>query len=175
MNILLGICGGIAAYKTPELVRRLKDRGADVQVVMTRSAHEFVTETTLQAVSGRSVRENRCSRAVLVGHNAHFDLGFLNAAIERSAIKRNPFHPFSTFDTVSLAGLAYGQTVLSRAAQAAGLPWDNNEAHSALYDAKQTAELFCVIINRWAQAAGPVWSNENNGSAQETAEESLVR
>ena len=58
MNILLGVTGGIAAYKTPELVRRLKDRGADVQVVTTRSAREFVTKTTLQAVSERPVRDN---------------------------------------------------------------------------------------------------------------------
>jgi phosphopantothenoylcysteine decarboxylase/phosphopantothenate--cysteine ligase len=57
-NIILGVTGGIAAYKTPELVRRLRDRGAAVQVVMTRSAHEFVTETTLQAVSGMPVRNN---------------------------------------------------------------------------------------------------------------------
>ena len=62
IRIVLGVSGGIAAYKTPELVRRLKDRGADVQVVMTRSAHEFVTETSLQAVSGRQVRENLWDR-----------------------------------------------------------------------------------------------------------------
>ena len=58
MNIVLGISGGIAAYKTPELVRRLKERGADVQVVLTASEAEFVTETTLQAVSGRPIRKN---------------------------------------------------------------------------------------------------------------------
>jgi len=57
-KIILGISGGIAAYKTPELVRRLKDRGAEVQVVLTQSAREFVTETTLQAVSGLPVRSN---------------------------------------------------------------------------------------------------------------------
>ena len=57
-KIILGITGGIAAYKTPELVRRLRDRGAEVQVVMTRSAEEFVTATTLQAVSGLPVRSN---------------------------------------------------------------------------------------------------------------------
>lgn len=57
-KIILGVSGGIAAYKTPELVRRLRDRGADVQVVMTRSAARFVTETTLQAVSGLPVRSN---------------------------------------------------------------------------------------------------------------------
>jgi ribonuclease T len=97
----------------------------------------------------RSVRENRCSRAVLVGHNAHFDLGFLNAAIERSAIKRNPFHPFSCFDTATLCGVAYGQTVLARAAIAAGLGWDETQAHSASYDAEVTADLFCDVVNRY--------------------------
>ncbi len=58
MNIVLGISGGIAAYKTPDLVRRLRERGADVQIVLTRSAEEFVTETALQAVSGNPVRSN---------------------------------------------------------------------------------------------------------------------
>ena len=58
MNIVLGISGGIAAYKTPELVRRLRERGADVQIVMTASAEEFVTQTSLQAVSGRPIRSN---------------------------------------------------------------------------------------------------------------------
>lgn len=58
MNVLLGISGGIAAYKTPDLVRRLAERGADVQIVMTNAAKEFVTETALQAVSGRPVRSN---------------------------------------------------------------------------------------------------------------------
>jgi ribonuclease T len=99
----------------------------------------------------QAVKAHNCSRAILVGHNAFFDLGFLNAAVERTGIKRNPFHPFSTFDTVSLAGLAYGETVLAKAAAAAGLDWDNNEAHSALYDTQKTAELFCVIVNRWRE------------------------
>jgi ribonuclease T len=94
-----------------------------------------------------AMKKHGCKRAILVGHNANFDLKFINAASERAGIKRNPFHPFSTFDTVSLAGLAYGQTVLSRSVQAAGLDWDNREAHSAIYDAEKTAELFCTIIN----------------------------
>ena len=94
-----------------------------------------------------------CTRAILVGHNAHFDLGFLNAAIARTAHKRSPFHPFSVFDTVTLAGVAFGQTVLSRALVAAGLPWNGDEAHSAVYDAERTAELFCLIANRWAALA----------------------
>lgn len=97
----------------------------------------------------RMIRETGCKRAVLVGHNAAFDLSFLNAAVTRTGIKRNPFHPFSTFDTVPLAGMAYGQTVLSRAVMAAGFEWDNEQAHSAIYDTERTADLFCTIINRW--------------------------
>ena len=95
-----------------------------------------------------AIRHHQCNKAILVGHNAHFDLKFINAAAERSGIKRNPFHPFSTFDTVSLAGLAYGQTVLARAIKSAGLEWDANEAHSAVYDAEMTAALFCQIVNQ---------------------------
>lgn len=97
----------------------------------------------------RAVRESRCSRAVLVGHNAHFDLGFLNEAIERSSIKRNPFHPFSCFDTATVCGIAFGQTVLARAAIAANLGWDETQAHSASYDAEVTADLFCEAVNRY--------------------------
>jgi ribonuclease T len=96
-----------------------------------------------------AVKRNECTRAILVGHNPAFDIGFLNAAIHRTQIKRSPFHPFSTFDTATLGGLAYRQTVLAKIAHAAGLDWDNAKAHSALYDAEKTAELFCKIINRW--------------------------
>lgn len=96
-----------------------------------------------------AVKYNHCSRAILVGHNPFFDLGFINAAVERNDIKRNPFHPFSSFDTATLAGVAYGQTVLAKAAKAAGMEWDNERAHSAIYDAERTAELFCTIVNRW--------------------------
>lgn len=101
----------------------------------------------------KSVREamqaSGCTRAVLVGHNANFDHSFLYAAAERAGIKRNPFHPFSTFDTVTLAGVACGQTVLRRAAEAFGIPWDDEAAHSARYDTERTAELFCLIVNRF--------------------------
>jgi ribonuclease T len=97
----------------------------------------------------RAVREAACTRAVLVGHNASFDLGFLNEAVLRSGIKRNPFHPFSSFDTATLCGVAYGQTVLSRAVKAAGLTWDEESAHSAAYDAEITADVFCDIVNRF--------------------------
>ena len=97
----------------------------------------------------RAVKENACTRAILVGHNPSFDLSFVNAAADRCKIKRNPFHPFSSFDTVTLAGLAFGQTVLARAVVAAGLPWDASAAHSALYDTERTADLFCEIVNRF--------------------------
>jgi ribonuclease T len=97
----------------------------------------------------KEVRDRECSRAVLVGHNASFDLNFLNAAVARADIKRNPFHPFSCFDTATLGGVAFGQTVLARAIVAAGLEWDQNEAHSAIYDAERTAALFCIICNRF--------------------------
>ncbi len=100
------------------------------------------------------VKKSGCTRAILVGHNAHFDLGFLNAAIERTGIKNSPFHPFSVLDTVSLAGLAYGQTVLARAIHAADIEWDPDQAHSAVYDTEKTAELFCKIINLWQEQVG---------------------
>jgi ribonuclease T len=98
-----------------------------------------------------AIKRNNCSRAILVGHNPAFDIAFLNAAIHRTQIKRNPFHPFSTFDTATLGGLAYQQTVLAKVAEAAGLQWDNEKAHGALYDAEITAEIFCMIVNRWRQ------------------------
>lgn len=102
----------------------------------------------------QEIRETRCTRAVLVGHNAWFDLGFLNAAVRRVDVKRNPFHPFSCFDTATLAGLAFGQTVLARAVKASGEDWDGREAHSAIYDAEKTAALFCTIVNRWDELNG---------------------
>ncbi|WP_193557172.1 ribonuclease T [Pseudomonas rhizoryzae] len=102
----------------------------------------------------KSLKSSGCKRAILVGHNSSFDLGFLNAAVLRCGLKRNPFHPFSSFDTATLAGLAYGQTVLAKACQAAGIEFDNREAHSARYDTEKTAELFCGIVNRWREMGG---------------------
>ena len=98
-----------------------------------------------------AIKRNECTRAILVGHNPAFDINFLNAAIQRTQNKRSPFHPFSTFDTATLGGLAYQETVLAKIAKAAGLEWNSEKAHSALYDAEMTAELFCMIVNRWKQ------------------------
>ena len=94
-----------------------------------------------------ALKTHDCKRAILVGHNAAFDLGFLNAAVARTDTKRNPFHPFSTFDTVTLAGAALGQTVLAKAARIAGFGWDSKEAHAAVYDAERTADIFCQVCN----------------------------
>lgn len=105
-------------------------------------------EGLFQAVR-KAVREHHCQRAVLLGHNAAFDLAVVNAACGRCRIKRNPFHPFSTLDTVSLGAVAFGQTVLSRVAEQAGFGWDENQAHSASYDAYMTARVFCAVVNRW--------------------------
>ncbi|WP_115718107.1 ribonuclease T [Gallaecimonas mangrovi] len=102
----------------------------------------------------KEMKANDCQRAILVGHNAAFDLGFLNAAIERVNLKRSPFHPFVSFDTTTMAALALGQTVLAKACVTAGLDFNNAEAHAADYDAERTAQLFCLIVNRWQQLGG---------------------
>lgn len=118
----------------------------------------------------KAVKAAGCNCAVLVGHNAHFDLGFLKAAVERTGFKRNPFHAFSVFDTVTLAGLMFGQTVLARAARAAGLGWRSSDAHSAIYDVEQTARLFCTVVNRWREL-DPVHYWELGGATGREGEE----
>ncbi len=93
-------------------------------------------------------RAQQCKKCILIGHNAHFDLGFLNAAIARTSTKnQNPFHSFSVLDTVTLSALAFGQTVLARTCKRAGIEFNGEEAHSALYDTQKTAELFCHVLN----------------------------
>ncbi|MGQ3890732.1 ribonuclease T [Legionella sp. CNM-4043-24] len=98
-----------------------------------------------------ALKASRCQRAVLVGHNAWFDLLFVREAIKRTKVK-SPFHAFTCFDTATLAGFVYGQTVLAKAVKAAGLKFDPNEAHSAIYDAEKTADLFCAMLNTWRDA-----------------------
>jgi ribonuclease T len=107
------------------------------------------------------VKRTGCQRAIVVAHNASFDQGFLNQAAARCNLKRNPFHPFSSFDTATLAGLVYGQTVLARACAAAGIAFNNKEAHSAIYDCERTAEVFCDIVNRWPAPYDVAASNES--------------
>jgi ribonuclease T len=116
----------------------------------------------------KEVKSAGCNRAVLVGHNAHFDHGFLKAAIERTELKRDPFHPFSSFDTASLSALALGQSVLAKSCITAGIDFDNKEAHSAAYDTWKTAELFCFIVNRWKELGGWPLSNDNEPTEGES-------
>ena len=111
------------------------------------SEKDALTETFRTVRS--AIRETGCQRAIMVAHNASFDLSFITAVAERANLRRNPFHPFSTLDTVSLSALAYGQTVLARACESAGITFDSEQAHSALYDCDKTAEIFCRIVNRW--------------------------
>jgi ribonuclease T len=129
--------------------KSLEVTGIDVDHPFRDAKSERVALDCVFAPVRAALKKHGCQRAILVGHNAHFDLNFLNAAVARSGHKRNPFHPFSVFDTVTLAGVAYGQTVLARAVQAAGLEWNGEEAHSAVYDTERTAQLFCKIVNAW--------------------------
>lgn len=102
----------------------------------------------------KAQKDAGCQRSILVGHNATFDHGFVMAAAERANLKRNPFHPFVTFDTAALAAVFLGQTVLIKACQAAGIEFDNKQAHSAVYDTERTAELFCFMVNRYQALGG---------------------
>lgn len=132
----------------------LEFTGIDINDPERGAVSEEEAFTQLFQMVRKAVKAHGCTRAVIVAHNAHFDHGFVSAAAERQALKRNPFHPFSMFDTASLAGLAYGQTVLARACAEAGIQFDNASAHSALYDTERTAELFCQIVNRWKDLGG---------------------
>ncbi|NMH64300.1 ribonuclease T [Shewanella salipaludis] len=120
-----------------------------------------------------------CHRSIIVAHNAAFDHGFVSKAIERCELKRSPFHPFATFDTATLAGLAIGHTVLAKACKMAGIDFNNSEAHSALYDTERTAELFCYIVNRWKALGGwpmPVESTDDSDEkATRTADKTAER
>jgi len=109
----------------------------------------------LFAVVSAHLEKTTCYRAVLVGHNAWFDLSFLLAAARRSGIRYHPFHTFTTLDTASLSGVALGETVLARAARRARIPFDISQAHSAIYDVERTAELFCHIVNKWSAQNSP--------------------
>ena len=119
----------------------------------------------------KAMKAQDCHRSIIVAHNAAFDHGFVSEAIERNGIKRSPFHPFATFDTASLAGLAIGHTVLAKACMMAGIPFDNKEAHSALYDTERTAELFCYIVNRWKALGGwPLTASSDDSEDEMSAD-----
>lgn len=128
--------------------------GIDPSNPLREAVDEQVALDEIFKMVRQGIKDTDCNRAVIVAHNAHFDHGFLMAAAERCKIKRNPFHPFATFDTATLAGLIYGQTVLAKACEAAHIPFDLKEAHSALYDTEKTAILFCEMVNRFKQLGG---------------------
>jgi len=140
----------IIPFKNSELDQAaLKFTGIDPYHPFRLALEEKEVLIKLFAPIRAAVKRNKCTRAILVGHNPAFDIGFLNAAIIRTKTKRSPFHAFSCFDTATLGGFIYKQTVLAKIAKAAGLSWDAEKAHSALYDAEQTAKLFCLMVNRW--------------------------
>ncbi|MFQ5469197.1 MAG: ribonuclease T [Gammaproteobacteria bacterium] len=129
--------------------KALAFNGIDPYHPLRNAIDEKTALNSLFRVIRNKVRHFECNRAILVGHNASFDLSFVNAAANRADIKRNPLHPFSSFDTATLGGVAFGQTVLAKALAVAGIDWNNELAHSAIYDAERTAELFCQIVNQW--------------------------
>lgn len=136
--------------------------GIDPSNPLRGAVSEKEALTSIFKLIRKKMKAVHCQRAIMVAHNASFDLGFVNAATDRCAIKRSPFHPFVSFDTTTLSGLALGQTVLAKACVAANIEFNNNEAHSALYDTEKTAELFCYIVNKWQQLGGwPVIEAEN--------------
>lgn len=131
--------------------------GIDLDNPERASVPEEISMTEIFQAVRKAVKQHGCNRAVLVGHNAHFDLGFVNAAAARIDIKRNPFHAFSCFDTATLSGFVFGHTVLAKGCELAGIEFCNKAAHSAAYDAEKTADLFCLMVNRYKSLGG--WPN----------------
>ncbi len=134
--------------------KALEFTGIDVMATDREAVREVNAFKAIFDIIRKEVKEAKCNRAVLVAHNAHFDLGFINAAIERSNIKKSPLHPFSCMDTATLSGLAFGHTVLAKACKLAGMEFDGKAAHSAKYDTEKTAELYCRIVNRYKALGG---------------------
>ncbi|WP_353539171.1 ribonuclease T [Colwellia sp. KU-HH00111] len=142
--------------------KALEFTGIDPSNPLRGAVDEDVALKAIFKLVRKKMKLAGCQRAIIVAHNAAFDLGFLNAATTRSKIKRSPFHGFVSFDTTTLAGLALGQTVLAKACEAANIDFSNSEAHSALYDTEKTAELFCYIVNKWHDLGGWPLVNSDN-------------
>ncbi|QLB13513.1 RNAse T [Bisgaardia hudsonensis] len=132
----------------------LKFNGIDIENPLRGAISENIAISELFKMVRRGQKEADCQRSIIVAHNATFDQSFLMAAAERTGIKRNPFHPFGMFDTATLSGFMFGQTVLVKACQAAKIPFDGKQAHSALYDTERTAELFCYMVNQFKKLGG---------------------
>ncbi|WP_343128313.1 ribonuclease T [Buchnera aphidicola (Takecallis taiwana)] len=121
---------------------------------LRQAVHEKEALLCIFDIVYQEMKSHQCHKSIIVAHNANFDHTFLMEAVKRCKIKNNPFHPFVTFDTATLSGMAIGQTVLAKSCQSVGLSFDNNQAHSALYDTIQTANLFCTLINKWKKLGG---------------------
>ena len=132
----------------------LKVNGIDIDNPERGAIPEIIAIPEMFKMIRKAVKDNGCQRAVIVAHNATFDQAFLQAAVKRINAKRDPFHPFAMFDTATLAGFMYGQTVLVKACQMAQIPFDGKQAHSALYDTERTAELFCTMVNKLKDLGG---------------------
>ncbi|AKC32090.1 ribonuclease T [Candidatus Pantoea carbekii] len=128
--------------------------GIDPTNPLRSAVSEYQALNQIFQMVSEGTKKSNCNRAIIVAHNANFDHNFLMAACERLNMKRNPFHPFATFDTAALSGLVLGQTVLAKACKTAGIDFDSTQAHSALYDAEHTAQLFCELVNRWKRLGG---------------------
>ena len=125
----------------------LKVTGIDLDDPGRGAISELAAVRALFRLVRTEVKRQGCQRAIVTAHNAHFDHGFIHAAAKRNGVKRSPFHPFSVLDTVALAAVHYGHTVLSETCGRAGIGFDAEQAHSAAYDAEVTAELFCAVVN----------------------------
>ncbi|WP_296027674.1 ribonuclease T [uncultured Aggregatibacter sp.] len=132
----------------------IKFNGIDVDNPLRGAVSENIAISEMFKMVRRAQKEADCQRSIIVAHNAAFDQGFIMAAAQRTNAKRNPFHPFSTFDTATLSGFMFGQTVLIKACQVANIPFDSRQAHSALYDTERTAELFCYMVNHLKALGG---------------------
>lgn len=132
----------------------LKFNGIDIDNPLRGAVSENIAIPEMFKMVRKAMKAQGCQRAVIVAHNAAFDQGFLHAAIKRINAKRDPFHPFAMFDTATLAGFMYGQTVLVKACQMVNIAFDGKQAHSALYDTEKTTELFCQMVNRLKDLGG---------------------
>ncbi|WGO84781.1 ribonuclease T [Arsenophonus apicola] len=128
--------------------------GIDPTNPLRNAVDEYTALHAIFKMVRKGIKNNDCNRAIIVAHNANFDHSFIMAAAQRANLKRNPFHPFATFDTATLSGLVFGQTILAKACHAAGISFDGKQAHGALYDTDRTALLFCEIVNKWKKLGG---------------------
>ncbi|SPP31247.1 Ribonuclease T [Arsenophonus endosymbiont of Aleurodicus floccissimus] len=128
--------------------------GIDPTNPLRNAVDEYTALHAIFKMVRKGIKNNDCNRAIIVAHNANFDHSFIMAAAQRANLKHNPFHPFATFDTATLSGLVFGQTILAKACYTAGIPFDGKQAHGALYDTDRTALLFCEIVNKWKKLGG---------------------